>query len=352
MGAVPTLTIATAATSNPMGAEVYQAEIAGRAEAALAASGRPWRVRRVVARSLRSPLGGNRRLPMGALLQAGPGLRRAVGRLIYPPGVVHRMNLELPPGPDADVVTLHDVVAWRFPDEAPPARAAAEELRRADAVICVSEFSAQEAVDLLGVRNPVVVHNGVNERFFDAAPLSHGQLAELGVEGPYILTAGGAARRKNLAALAEAWPTIHTEHPGFTLVLSGPPHPVRTALFASLPMVRLVGRVAGDLIPGLVAGARAIVVPSTYEGFGLPALEAMAANTPLVAANTSSLPEVVGDGGLLVPPTGPGVAGGVLDVLAGSDDVAAMVRRGRERASAFTWERSAAGHARVWNTLA
>lgn len=349
---MPTLTIATAATSSPMGAEVYQAEIASRAEAALAASGSDWRVRRVVARSLRSPLAGNRRLPMGALLKGGPALRRAVGRVLYPRGVVHRMNLELPPPSGADVVTLHDVVAWRFPDEAPPARAAAEELRAADAVICVSEFSAQEAVDLIGVRDPVVVHNGVNPRFFDASPLSEPRLQELAVRGPYVLTAGGAARRKNLAALAEAWPRIHREHPDLTLVLSGPPHPDRTRLFEHLPDVRLVGRVPAELVPGLVAGARAVVVPSTYEGFGLPALEAMAANTPLVAANTSSLPEVVGDGGRLVPPTGEGVAEGVLDVLRSDGDVAAMVARGRARAAGFTWERSAAGHARVWARLA
>lgn len=334
-----------------MGAEVYQEEIASRAQAALAATGSGWAVSRVVARSLRSPLPGNRRLPMGVLQQSSPGLRRAIGRVVYPRGVVHRMNLELPPGP-IDVVTLHDVVAWRFPDEAPPVAAAKAELRRAAAIICVSQFSAQEASDLLGVRDPIVVHNGVGPRFFDAAPLSDDQLAALGVRPPYVLTAGGAARRKNLPALAQAWVTIHRERPDLTLVLSGPPHPQRTALFVGLPGVRLVGRVDADLVPGLVAAARAVIVPSTYEGFGLPALEAMAARTPLVAADTSSLPEVVGEGGVLVEPTPEGLAAGALFAVSGDPEVQTIVARGRARAARFTWEASAAGHARVWASLA
>ncbi len=335
-----------------MGAQVYQEEIAARASAALDAVGAGWSVGRIVARSLRSPLPGNRRLPMAAVTGATPRVRRALGRVFYGrASVVHRMNLELPPGP-YDVITLHDVVAWKFDDEAPPVPAAAEEARRAAAVICVSQFSAQEATDLLGIRDPIVVHNGVGPRFFDAPALADDQLAALGVHGPYVLTAGGAARRKNLPALAAAWPTIHRERPELTLVLSGPPHPHRTALFGGLEGVRLVGRVADDLVPGLVAAARAVIVPSTYEGFGLPALEAMAARTPLVAAATSSLPEVVGDGGLLVPPTPEGIVEGTLAALSESADVAAMVERGRSRASRFTWEASAAAHARVWASLA
>jgi glycosyltransferase involved in cell wall biosynthesis len=72
---------------------------------------------------------------------------------------------------------------------------------------------------------------------------------------------------------------------------------------------------------------------------------------PVVAANRSSLPEVVGDGGLLVEPVGAALAEGVLDVLSGGSDVAAMVARGRQRSRRFTWEASAEGHARVWASV-
>ncbi|WP_404392306.1 glycosyltransferase family 4 protein [Humibacillus xanthopallidus] len=350
---MPRLSIATTATEVPMGAQAYEQHVISRAAAALAAvaPGEDWHVRHVVVRSLRSGLPGTRRLPMGRLTSASERVRRAAGRVAYGrTDLVHRMTLELPPAP-REVVTLHDVVAWRYPDESPPVAAAAAELRRAAAVICVSEFTASEAVDLLGVESPVVVPNGVEQRFFDASPLDGESLAGLGVATPFVLAAGGASGRKNLAALAEAWPRVHAARPDTTLVLAGPPHPRRTALFAALRGVRLVGRVPDAVLPGLYAAAAVVVVPSLVEGFGLPALEGMAAGVPVVAANRSSLPEVVGDGGLLVEPGGAALAQGILDVLAGGSDVVAMVDRGRERSRRFTWEASADGHARVWRSV-
>ncbi|MDV3296755.1 MAG: glycosyltransferase family 4 protein [Brachybacterium paraconglomeratum] len=348
---MPRLTIASGVSALPMGAQVYEEQVASRAAQALAVHG-DWQVDRMRVRSLRSPLPGTHRLPMGWVTGASAGARRAVGRLFYPrDGVVHRTNLELPPSPHLDVITLHDVVAWKFPDESAPVPAAAEEARRAAAVICVSAFSAAEAVDLLGVRDPHVVHNGVDPRYLDATPLGESELAALGIRGPYLLTAGGVSRRKNLEGLAEAWPLVHQVRPDLTLVLAGPEHPRRTQLFAGLPGVRLVGRVSDEQLAGLYAAASAVVVPSLYEGFGLPALEGMAAGVPVVAARTSSLPEVVGDGGVLVEPTSAALAEGMLYAVSGDSEVARLAAAGRRRAGEFTWERSAAGHAAVWASL-
>jgi glycosyltransferase involved in cell wall biosynthesis len=348
------LTIATIATDTPMGAQAYQEQIAHRAGEALESTGDDqWLVRRTVVRSMRSPLPGTRRLPMSRVGKASPRVRRHIGRLLYPTGAVtHRMNLELPPGPHADVVTLHDIVAWLFADESAPVAAAAQEAREADAVICVSAFTAAQATDLLGIRNPHVVHNGVDERFFDAVPLRKDERAVLGVSERYVLHAGGASSRKNLEALAQAWPAVHREHPDLQLVLAGPAHPRRTRLFDRMPGTHLIGRVDDATVPGLVAAAQAVVVPSLYEGFGLPVLEAMAANVPVVAANTSSLPEVAGTAAVLVEPTGEGIADGLLTVTSGDSALAALVRAGRERAAEFTWERSAREHARIWRSVA
>ena len=348
------LTIATVATEHPMGAEAYQEQVARRAADSLRdVDGRDWAVRRLVVRSMRSPLAGDRRLPVSRVAAASAEMRRSIGRLVYGRrrDVVHRMNLELPPPPGADVITIHDIVAWRFPDESPPVPAAIEEARRADAIICVSEFSAREAIGLLGIAEPHVVHNGVDERFFDAPMLEGDARRALGLPDDYVLHAGGASRRKNLEALAEAWPSVRRERPGLELVLAGPPHRRRTELFAGMPGVRLVGRLPDEAMPGVVATANVVVVPSLYEGFGLPALEAMAANVPVVAANTSSLPEVVGDAGILVDPTGAGVAEGLI-AATGSDHALDLVHAARERAARFTWERSAEGHARIWASLA
>ncbi len=348
---MPRLTIASSVTELPMGAQVYEEQIASRAAGALASYGE-WRVERIRVRSLRSALEGTHRLPMGWMTRAPAPLRREVGRLFYPGGgVVHRTNLELPPAPSPEVITLHDVVAWRFPDESAPVAAAAQEARRAAAVICVSTFSAAQAVDLLGIRDPHVVHNGVDPRYFAARPVGDAELAAMGVRGPYILVAGGVSRRKNLEGLAEAWPIVHRARPDVSLVLAGPEHPKRIRLFAGLEGARLVGHVSDGLLRGLYAAASAVVVPSLYEGFGLPALEGMAAGVPVVAARTSSLPEVVGDGGLLVEPTREGLVDGMLYAVSGDSSVARMAQAGRRRAREFTWEKSAAGHAAVWASL-
>lgn len=345
---MPHLRIARTAAADLLGTGVYEQQVLARAAAALPAG---WTTSEAVVRSLRSPLAGTHRLPMAQVARAPVAARRAVGRAIHPGNaVVHRMNLELPPAP-VDVITLHDVVAWKYPDESPPVPAAAQEIRRAAAVICVSHFSASEAVDLLGIEDPHVIHHGVDPRFLDAAPASAEALALLGITRPFVMTTGGASERKNLAGLAHAWPAVHRARPDLTLVLTGPPHPCRQALFAHQPGVILTGMVAVDLMPGLMAAAEAVIVPSLYEGFGFPALEGMAVGTTVVAAATSSLPEVVGDGALLVEPDSTSLAQGIIDATSNDPEVATIAARGRRRAAHLTWERSLAQHAAVWASL-
>lgn len=266
--------------------------------------------------------------------------------------VTHRMNLEIPPHPSRDVVTIHDTVAWRYPDESAPVPTAAVEAQRAAAVICVSRFGADEVAHMLGVREPIVVANGVDARFYDAAPLTPDERVRVGLPERYILHAGGASRRKNLEALAAAWPRVYDEHPEMRLVLAGPEHPRRTQLFSGLAGAMLTGRLPSEIMPGLVAGAATVVVPSLYEGFGLPALEAMAAKVPVVAADTSALSEVVSGAGILTAPTAEGVLDGLLAAISGESEVQKLVTAGRHRAAEFTWQRSAEAHAAVWNQVA
>lgn len=342
------LVIATAATAAPMGAQVYQEEVATRASEALEATGGGWMVDRFIARSLRSALPGTARLPFGRLGRAGHRERRALGRLVYRgDALVHRMELELPPAKN-EVLTMHDTVAWRFPDEGRPITTAAAELRAAAAVVCVSRFTAEDIAEMFGVDRLHVVHNGVDDRFRSAEPLTSAELAALGINGRYVLHAGGAAERKNLEGLAGAWELMQRSHPDVSLVLSGPQHSRRDQLFGELPRTIRVGRLPEDVLPRLMAGAHAVVVPSHHEGFGLPALEAMAAGVPVVAAATSSLTEVAAEAGVMVGTAPAEIAEGLDFTLRADFPREQHIAAGRAHAAQFTWERTAQEHAAVW----
>ena len=324
------LIIANVATAVPMGAQVYQEQVASRASGGL---GSGWTVDRMVVRSMRSPLAGTHRLPMRFMTGASGRTRRELGRMLYPRrAVVHRMNLELPPSPYADVITLHDVVAWKFDDESVPVAAAAAEARRADAVICVSAFTASEAVGLLGIEDPYVVPNGVGRTLLRCGPAPTRRSRGTGDQSDR------SCWRPAARPGARTWLVL--PRPGRPSTARdrispwcSPARPTRAgpALFSGLPSVHQVGNLDAQLIPGLMASARALVVPSHYEGFGLPALEGMAVGVPVVAANTSSLPEVVGDAAILVEPDAAGLTEGVLFAASSEADVATFVERGSSR---------------------
>ena len=262
--------------------------------------------------------------------------------------LVHRFDLRLPPAAQTEIVTVHDVVPWRFDDEGPAPADATASVRGAAVVVCPSQFAADEVTAVLHAERVTVIHNGVERGFFGAEPLDASRLAELGVRPPFVLHAGGATRRKNLEGLAAAWPLVRSACPDTTLALIGPPDARRDRLFGPLPGTAPVGRVDDECVRGLMAAASVVVVPSIYEGFGLPALEAMAAGTPVVAANRGSLPEVCANAAYLVEPDGPGLAEGIVAALTDGPVTRTHVERGRVRAADFTWEASAAAHAALW----
>jgi glycosyltransferase involved in cell wall biosynthesis len=347
------LALAAIAVEQAMGQQVYERQLVDGAAAALGTDAGPWEVDHYEVASLRSPVAADVRIPSFVFTCGSPIVRKAVGRLIYRKfDLVHRLDLRLPPAPHPEILTIHDIVPWRFPDEGEPSSDGAESARRADVVICPSEFSAQEITETFGVARAVAIPLGVGAEFRDAVPLSDEQLAELGIRRPFVLHAGGCTERKNLASLAEAWALVHQTRPDATLVLMGPAHPRRDRLFAPLPATVRTGWLDDTTARGLMASASAVVVPSVYEGFGLPVLEGMAVGVPVVAARRSSLPEVCGDAALLVEPDSRGLALGIEAALADGPETTAMVERGRCRAADFTWERSLAAHAAIWRSFA
>jgi glycosyltransferase involved in cell wall biosynthesis len=264
--------------------------------------------------------------------------------------LVHRLDLRLPPAVGPEVLTVHDLAPLRFSDEGTLPRSAIQSARRARFVICPSEFAASEVRELLGVERAVVIHNGVTIMGLrPPAPLNREQLARVGITGPYVLHAGGASSRKNLEALSEAWRVVAPQIPEIQLALCGGPDERRTALFGNLMRTRLLGRIEpSHLVHQLMAGASAVIVPSLYEGFGLPALEAMACAAPVVAAAAGSLPEVCGDAALLVPPDTGGLAAGLRRVLTEAPLADRLRVLGPLRAAEFTWTDAAGRHLEVY----
>lgn len=243
-----------------------------------------------------------------------------------------------------NVVVLHDVAALRHPEAYSAVYVAYQRrmlpaiARRARMVLTVSEFSRRELLEVLGVAadRVRVISEGVDERFrpeLDASAVR----ARFRLTKPYVLALGTASARKNLAALDEVVPALAAQ--GLELVVAGSD---RAYLRASSTVARQLGYVPDADLPALYAGARAFVMPSLYEGFGLPCLEAMACGVPVVAADAGALPETCGDAALLVPPDDPEAIAAALLTACGDDGRRAdLVARGVRRAGASTWTRTA-----------
>ncbi|MCC6905919.1 MAG: glycosyltransferase family 4 protein [Anaerolineae bacterium] len=259
------------------------------------------------------------------------------------------------------VLTIHDLAYERFPDETMPgmqrylARAVPHSVARADHVIAVSEATRQDLIHLYGTcpEKISVIPHGVDPRFF-AAPAAD-EAARLRVEyhippGPVVLTVGTLQPRKNHLRLVQAFARTGVDA---VLVVAGGQGWGYDAVLREVERLGLGGRVifTGHIpdtdLPGLYRLAAVLAYPSLYEGFGLPPLEAMASGTPVVAANTSSLPEVVGEAGMLVDPFDvDALAAALARVLGDATLCAALSERGVERAGRFTWARAAQA---VWH---
>jgi glycosyltransferase involved in cell wall biosynthesis len=244
------------------------------------------------------------------------------------------------------VVVLHDVAPLREPGwySEPYVRWQRAVLpriaKRAALVITPSAFSRAEVVDLLDVPEArvAVVPGGVDARFTPTADPAPARAA-LGLgERPYVLTVASRTARKNLAVLDVAARRLAER--GVDLVAAGGDRP-QFRSEADTTGVRALGHVDDALLPGLYAGAAAFVLPSLYEGFGLTALEAMAAGVPVVAADRGALPEVCGAAAQLVDPTDAEAVAAALEHAL--DDPARWRAAGPRRAAPLTWDATARG---------
>jgi glycosyltransferase involved in cell wall biosynthesis len=212
--------------------------------------------------------------------------------------------------------------------------------RRCAAVICVSEYGCTEFL-AWSKANPKKVHvikNGVPTQFLRSD-------TALKLPYKYILYPGNHRTYKNLDRLVRAFAISNIRQRGIHLLLTGEEDPeLRRTIdqFNLQEFVHFCGRVPSNEIPKLYRGAEAIVFVSLYEGFGLPILEAMASDVPVVTSATSALPEVAGNAALIVDPYSVGaIADALVRVTADEKMRADLVAKGRDRLKAFDWNRSA-----------
>lgn len=252
----------------------------------------------------------------------------------------------------ASVITVHDLSFEAHPeffswgDQLFFRQLVPRACRRADLVLTVSDHSKADLVERyrLPEHKVVVTPNGVDEEFGPEGPRHQGP--------PYLLFVGSLQPRKDPVCAVRALALLDDD---LRLVMAGPAKQAAGQVSQAIDRlglgsrVDLLGHVSKHELGRLYRGAQCLVFPSRYEGFGLPALEAMACGTPVVAARSSALPEVVGDAGVLFDPGDAGaLADGVRRALAARDR---LVAAGLERSRHFRWSDLAATTLAVYKEL-
>lgn len=248
------------------------------------------------------------------------------------------------------VMTVHDLVPARWPETMPRWHRSytslfiREMLSAADRIIAPSQDTANDLNSLLRVPGEKirVVPNGVDAMFFESAS---GETLE---SEPYVLFVGTPEPRKNLTRLVSAMTVLRERGLRQSLVVVG------TGGWGDrVPTgsgIRATGRVTDEELRSFYANATCLALPSLHEGFGLPALEAMAVGTPVVAGRSGALPEVTGGAAILVDPLSvTAIADGIQRAVSERER---LVPIGLARAKEFTWDKAAALTAKVYRELA
>ena len=267
------------------------------------------------------------------------------------------------------VITVHDLVFLMYPDLLTKDAARYygqidQAVRHTDAIIAVSQATKMDVMRLLGVAENriTVIYESASPIF---RPLNKGEVTErirsrFGVEDDFLLFVSTIEPRKNVPNLLRAFRLLlDNYHPKAKLLLAGEKGWLSEEAFELADELGLgedalfLGRVSTEELLWLYNGARALVAPSLYEGFGLPPLEAMACGTPVVTSNLSALPEVVGDAGVLVDPRDvDALAVALWRILSDEQLRASLIDKGFKRAAVFSWDKAAQETLSLYHSLA
>jgi glycosyltransferase involved in cell wall biosynthesis len=271
-----------------------------------------------------------------------------------PATIYHATEHLLPRLDNPTVLTVHDLIFERFPQHhtwrnrlflrvAMPLF-----VQAASAIIAVSQHTRRDLVELYRA-DPAkihVVYEGVDDRFHPAAPGDIQRVTECySPDRPYLLMVGTLEPRKNHATALRALARLKAwDWPHRLLLVGGQGwlfEPIRRQIEASglADDVHFAGYVPDADLPPLYSGAAVVIVPSLYEGFGFPVLEAQACGAPVVCSNASSLPEVAGDAALLVSPEDDEALAHAMHLLLSQPAVAdTLGEMGRKQAGHFRWD--------------
>jgi glycosyltransferase involved in cell wall biosynthesis len=295
-------------------------------------------------------------------------LRKQGYHLFHSPAFVAPLWCPVP-----SVVTILDLTSRIFPDHFDPKwrtyvnSLLPRVLRSASAVICISEHTKLDLLRFYKVSSSKihVIHNGVDHaQFHPGAGLDPNWSRQIGLREGYMLHVGTLSYRKNIPTLLRAIAHLRSRRSwgNRQLLLAGSGNSgmkggddvhriIRELQLENI--VVLAGYVPDEQVPGLYAHAAVVVMPSLYEGFGFPVLEGMAAGTPVVASNVSSLPEIAGDAAVLFPPHDEhALADAIEEILKNESLAAEMRKKGVARAAQFTWQHTAEETVKVYRSVA
>ncbi|MTK63893.1 MAG: glycosyltransferase family 4 protein [Methanobacterium sp.] len=295
--------------------------------------------------------------------------RLIVKNSINPDNIKHLTNQELAYllnhlNLDKTVVTCYDLIPWVYENNHGNYwKNIMKGLKRSDRIITISEFSKQEIIRELKYPEEridivsVAVDHDVYRPNRDKTILKQFNIPE---DQKTILYVGSETPRMNLDYLIKSLSKLKKTFPDFKMIKVGDPQSfgARENFLNSINENRLeknvifTGYVAEEELPKWYNAADLLVYPCLYAGFGVPPLEAMACGTPVITSNTSSLPEVVGDAGIMVDPNDPmEMSRAMFEILTNESEMEAVVQRGLKRSKLFQWEDSARVTGQVYREL-
>jgi glycosyltransferase involved in cell wall biosynthesis len=254
--------------------------------------------------------------------------------------------------PSRSIITIHDLMHIHFPEYSTPIRRlyyqtlVKSACQQSPCVFTGSEFSKQQIIQWTGIDEGKVIITGygVDERY-------HQCTKQWAPGHPYFLYIGNTRPHKNLARLIKAFLTADINEE-IILYLSGNPSPELNDLLlqqSSSKRIQFLGRIKEEKLPEIYQGATALLLPSLYEGFGLPIIEAMASRTAVLTSDITAMPETAGDAALLVNPTSISAIRRGIEVLASNSTLRKeLICKGTLSAQHFTWDKV---REKIYNTI-